>query len=126
MNNHIPLLFVAFLFSITQSCTNRTEKSYTDHCTPLRTDNILEIVIEIQTDTLKTIKIHGKQEMKDFITDLNNSNVNGPWKGAKWDQIILKYDDGITTFNTNGKVFGEGASVIFYDLNDKYKKYWKK
>lgn len=124
MNKQAPIILITFLLLSVMSCTRN--KSYTDYCAPLRTDNILGIIIEIQSDTLEIITINSKKEMKDFITDLNSSNANGPWKGAKWDKIILKYDDGITTFNTNGKVFGQGASGMFYDLNNKYKKYWKK
>ena len=104
----------------------KTVKQYTDNNAPLRTDNIQKITFEIYTDTLKTFTITEKQEMKAIITDINDSKVNGPWKGAKWDKIVLHYDDSETVFNTNGKVFGQGSSGTFYDLNNKYKHYWKK
>lgn len=101
-------------------------KEYTDYCAPLRTDNIQKITIEIQADSIKTFAITEREEMQDFINDINNSKVNGPWKGAKWDKIVLLYDNGEKVLSTNGKVFGEGSSGTFYDLNDKYKQYWEK
>lgn len=104
----------------------KATKTYTDYCAPLRTDNILTISIEIQADTLTVYTISDQQEMKDFIADLNNSKVNGPWKGAKWDKIVLKYEDSTKTFSTNGEVFGQGSSGVFYNLNSKYAHYWKK
>ncbi len=116
------ILTIALFFLI--GC--KSAKQYTDYIAPLRTENIQKITFEIYTDTLKTFTITEKQEMKAFITDINNSKVNGPWKGAKWDKIVLHYDYSTTVFNTNGKVFGQGSSGTFYDLNDKYKHYWKK
>lgn len=104
----------------------KATKVYTNYCAPLRTDNIQKITFEIQNDTLEIFEITEKKEMKEFITDLNNSKVNGPWKGAKWDKIIIHSEDGEIVFNTNGKVFGQGSSGTFYNLNNKYKHYWKK
>lgn len=80
----------------------------------------------MQTDSIKTYTITDKQDLIEFITDLNNSKVNGPWKGAKWDRIVLHYDHDEKILSTNGEVFGEGSSGTFYDLNEKYKHYWEK
>lgn len=118
---HIPIVFLLLLHT---SCETKT---YQDHYAPLRTDNIRKITFEIQSsDTMKHFTIKDKHEMQEFIERINNSKVNGPWKGANWDKIILKYDDGETTFNTNGEVFGQNSSGTFYDLNDRYKTYWNK
>lgn len=118
------ILSFAFILVIMTSCNST--KEYSDHCAPIISAYVKKITIEIQDDELKSFSITESQEIKDFITDIHNSKVNGPWKGAKWDKIVLQYDDGReTVFNTNGEVFGQGSSGTFYDLNDKYKKYWK-
>ena len=101
-------------------------KTYTDNCAPLSVDNIQKITIVIKKNATKSINIKERIEIKEFIISLNNSEVNGPWKGAKWDEITLYYrDQSKKIFFTNGKVFGQGSSGIFYNLSDKYKHYWK-
>ena len=117
-------IFISFLFLVFIGC--KPTKTYTDFFAPLRTDNILMITIEFHSDSSKKIAITNKQEIIDFVTNINNSKVNGPWKGAFWDKIILHYEDGEKIFNTNGEVFGQGSNSTFYDLNDRYKKYWLK
>ena len=102
-------------------------KTYADHYAPLRIDHIDKITFEIHSsDTIKTFVINDKEEIIDFIEDIHNSKVNGPWKGLQWDKIVLNYGDGAKTFSTNGEVFGQGSSGTFYNLNEKYKHYWKK
>ena len=106
------------------SCTST--KEYSDHCAPIISAYVQKITIEIQGNEIKSYSITKRQEIKDFINDIENSKVSGPWKGAKWDKIILHYEEGDEKlFNTNGEVFGQGSSGTFYDLNDKYKHYWK-
>lgn len=100
-------------------------RCYTDLCAPLRTDTILSITIEIHTEELKTISITDDEKMKEFISAVNDAKVDGQWKGAKWDKIILNYKDEVRTYNTNGEVFGRGSSGLFYKLDKKYKHYWK-
>lgn len=124
MNNQTLNFALSFVLLSLIGC--KSAREYTDNCAPLRTDNIQKITIEIQTNSTKTYTITDKQDLTEFITDLNNSKVNGPWKGAKWDKIVLHYDDGEKIFSTNGEVFGAGSSGTFYDLNDKYKHYWEK
>lgn|GEM_PF-3768438 len=124
MNKQTLIFSVVFVLLCLIGC--KVSKQYTDHYAPLKTDSIMKITIEIQSDTVKCFTIADKQEIKDFITDINNSTVNGPWKGAKWDKIVIHYDEGEKVFSTNGKVFGQGSSGTFYNLNDKYKHYWKK
>lgn len=102
----------------------KSTKEYTDYCAPLSTANIQKITIEIRMDTLNVITITEQKAVLEFINDLNSSKVDGPWKGANWDKLILHYKNGDKVFSTNGKVFGLGASGIFYQLNDKYKHYW--
>lgn len=124
MIKQILILSYSFALLIMTSCTST--KDYSDHCAPIISDFVQKITIEIQDDELKSFSFTESQEIKDFITDIHNSKVNGPWKGAKWDKIVLHYDDGSEkVFSTNGDVFGQGSNGIFYDLNDKYKKYWK-
>ena len=119
------ILSYSFLLLIMISCS--PTKDYSDHCAPIISANVQKITIEIQGNELKSYSITENQEIEDFIIDIHNSKVNGPWKGAKWDKIVLHYKNGgEKIFSTNGKVFGQGSSGIFYDLNDKYKKYWEK
>jgi hypothetical protein len=63
--------------------------------------------------------------IRQFITALNQSRFNGPWKGAKWDQIILQKKDSSISFNSNGIVFGLQSSGIFYTLDPAYKRFWE-
>jgi hypothetical protein len=105
------------------SCTST--KEYSDHCAPIISNYVKKITIEVQGDEIKSYSIVQIQQIADFINDIENSKVNGSWKGSKWDKIVLHYEDGDEQiFNTNGEVFGKGSSGIFYDLNDKYKHYW--
>ncbi len=97
-----------------------------DSRSPLSAENLQKITIEIQVNATKSFTITEKQEMIAFIQDMNASKVNGAWKGAFWDKIVLEYVDGEKVFSTNGKVFGQGSSGTFYNLNDKYKRYWTK
>lgn len=117
-------LIFAFILLALLGC--KATKGYDDYCAPLAAYNIQKITIEIQFDIIKIFTISDKQEIEDFISDMNNSKVNGPWKGANWDRIVLHYDDSEKVFSTNGQVFGQGSSGTFYDLNIKYKHYWKK
>lgn len=117
------IILSAFMFLSLMGC--KTTKTYTDNFAPLRTDDIVKITIEIQSDTLTSLMITDVVEMKDFITDLNSSKFNGPWKGVEWDKIVLYFENDTTIFSTNGEVFGQGPHGFFYDLNNKYKKYWK-
>jgi hypothetical protein len=104
-----------------------TAKVYSDFCAPMIYAYIKNITIEIQGNEIKSYSITERQEINDFIFDIENSKVNGPWKGSKWDKIVLLYEDGYEkVFNTNGEVFGQGSSGTFFDLNDKYNHYWKK
>lgn len=102
-----------------------TIRTYTDNCAPLRTDNVFSITIELQSLETKIFTISDKHQIIDFIEDLNNAKVNGPWKGAKWDKIILHCENDTLVFNTNGEVFGPNNSGTFYNLNKKYKYFWK-
>lgn len=102
-----------------------TSRTYTDNCAPLRTDNILSIKIEVRSLGNKIFTITDNQQVKNFIEDINDAKVNGPWKGAKWDKISLCGEYDTTVFNTNGEVFGLNNSGTFYNLNKKYKYFWK-
>lgn len=54
-----------------------------------------------------------------IVTEINNSNNPGPWKGAQWDKVVIVKKDTILTFSTNGKVIGiNHSSGIFYELKD--------
>ncbi len=68
--------------------------------------------------------ISDKDSIKTFVKDLNESQIDGPWKGANWDKIILVCSDTTITLNTNGKVFGVHSSVQFFKLNKKYQNDW--
>lgn len=114
----------AFVLVMMTSCTSK--KEYSDHCAPIVSAYVKEITIEIQGNAAKSYSITERKEINDFISNLENSKVNGPWKGAQWDKIVLHYDNGNEkVFNTNGEVFGQDSSGTFYDLNKKYKHYWK-
>ena len=119
------LLSYSFLLLFMFSCSPKQD--YSDHCAPIVFDYVKKITIEIQGDQVRSYSITEKQEIIDFINDIETSKVNGPWKGAKWDKIVLHYMNGDEkVFNTNGEVFGPWADGTFYDLNNKYKKYWDK
>tara|TARA_B100000683_G_C12029681_1_gene365727 strand:+ start:91 stop:465 length:375 start_codon:yes stop_codon:yes gene_type:complete len=124
MKNQTLIFTISFLLLSLIGCN--PPKIYKDNHSQLSIDNIQKITIEIKTDSTKTFTITDKQIFTQFVTDLNNSKVNGPWKGATWDKIIIHYIDGKKILSTNGKVFGEGSSGFFYDLNKKYKHYWRK
>lgn len=119
------LLSYGFMIFLMTSC--EPAKDYSDHCAPIISAYVKKITIEIHVNDKKSYSITERQQIEDFIVDIENSKVNGPWKGAKWDKIILYYEDGHEqVFNTNGEVFGQRSTGTFYDLNDKYKYYWKK
>ena len=121
------LMFISSVFMLMVFISCKTTKTYADHYATLRIDNIDKITFEIHSsDTIKTFVINDKEEIIDFIEDIHNSKVNGSWKGAQWDKIVLNYGDGAKTLSTNGEVFGQGSSGTFYNLNEKYKHYWKK
>jgi hypothetical protein len=102
------------------------KQDYSDHYAPIVFANVQKITIEIQGDQIRNYSITERQEIIDFINDLETSKVNGLWKGAKWDRIVLHYVNGDEkVFSTNGEVFGQGSNGTFYDLNSKYKKYWE-
>lgn len=102
----------------------RASKTYSENLAFIKPNNIDSIVIQ-RLEKQKTYCITDKIEIEIFVEDLNNSHIDGPWKGAKWDKIILYSADSIITYNTNGKVFGLGSSGTFYELNEKYHKYWE-
>ena len=107
------------------SCTPKAE--YSDHYAPMISAYVQRITIEIEGSQKRIHSITNKQEILDFIHDLESSEENGPWKGAYWDKIVLHFEDGHEkSFNTNGRVFGPNPNGIFYDLNEKYRKYWEK
>lgn len=124
MSNEIKqkITFILFAILLIGCITTRT---YIDNCAPIRTDNVLSIRIEVRSLENKNFTITDSQQIKNFIEDINNAKVNGPWKGANWDKILLCRDDDTIAFNTNGKVFGLNNSGTFYNLNKKYKYFWK-
>lgn len=115
-------MFCALVIILMACITSRT---YTDNCAPLRTDNVLSIKIEVRSLGNKKFTITDSQQIKNFIEDINNAKVNGPWKGANWDKILLCRDNDTIAFNTNGEVFGLNNSGTFYNLDNKYKYFWK-
>lgn len=124
MQNKIIQIFAFNVFSILFiACV--TSRTYIDNCAPLRTDNILSIKIEVRSLGNKIFTITDNQQIKNFIEDINDAKVNGPWKGAKWDKISLCGEYDTTVFNTNGEVFGLNNSGTFYNLKKKYKYFWK-
>lgn len=88
---------------------------YRDHHAPIISANVQISTIDIQGNESRSYSITENQEIEDFITDIHDSKVNGPWSGTKWDKIVLYYEDGgEKVSSTNGKVFGQGSSGIFY------------
>lgn len=64
--------------------------------------------------------ISDKDSIKTFVIDLNESEMDGPWKGANWDEILIVCSDKTIILCTNGKVFGSGSSGQFFKLDKKY------
>jgi len=63
--------------------------------------------------------ITDKQKITEIVTEINNANNPGPWKGAQWDKVLIVKKDTTLTYSTNGKVIGiNHSSGIFYELND--------
>lgn len=73
-----------------------------------------------RADRQLTKYISNQDSIKTFVTALNESLLDGPWKGANWDKIILVCTDTTITLNTNGKVFGVSSSGQFFKLNKQY------
>jgi len=68
-------------------------------------------------DCPKTFKkdiITERGSIDQFVAIMNNSKLDGPWKGACFSQINLITEDSIIGMSTNGEVFGHGSSGIFY------------
>jgi hypothetical protein len=118
-NLNIALTIFLLIFI---SC--KASKTYSENVAFIKSNNIDSIVIQL-LDQQKTFSITDKLEIESFVDDLNNSPIDGAWKGAIWDKIILYSADSTITYNTNGKVFGLGSSGTFYELNEKYHKYWE-
>lgn len=119
------ILLYSIILLMLISCTPKAE--YSDHYAPMISAYVQRITIEIEGSQKRIYSITNKQEIRNFIHDLESSKENGAWMGAKWDLIVLHYADGREkVFSTNGKVFGPSSSGIFYDLNEKYQKYWEK
>jgi hypothetical protein len=59
-------------------------------------------------------QITDKKTIYQFIHIMNESELDGPWKGACFNQIKLTLKDSNIVISTNGKVFGYGNSGMFY------------
>jgi hypothetical protein len=73
----------------------------------------------LNSDKKPNSTITDKNKITEIVTEINNSNNPGPWKGAHWDKVLIITKDTTLTFSTNGKVIGiNHSSGIFYELKD--------
>ena len=101
------------------SCVS--SKTFSEINGTINHETVKEISITIhRADQYLTKLISDKDSIKTFVTDLNKAEIEGPWKGAKWDEILLVCSDKTISLSTNGKVFGLGSSGQFYKLDKKY------
>ena len=120
----LKIFIVSLLTIAIAGCMS--SKTFSEQYDPIDHSQITEIKINTSLGNKHTtIAFTNKDSIKDFVTSLNASKVDGPWKGAQWDKILLIGKSDTISINTNGKVFGLVASGQFYKLDKKYNVFWK-
>lgn len=126
MINSIKTLTLALLTTLLLSCLNKDYMS--NKHGEIKTHDVENITYYSSgqyppMDSTK-IGIHTLTDMKkmsELISEINQANKPGPWKGAHWDKIVIKKKDTTLIFSTNGKVIGlNHSSGEFYHLKDEY------
>ncbi len=115
------------------SCKNKDYLS--NEYGEIMSDNVIRIeyfegnnYLNTDSDKKPNSTITDKKKITEIVTEINNSNNPGPWKGAHWDKVLIVKKDTTLTFSTNGKVIGiNHSSGIFYELKDEQfiKRYFK-
>lgn len=114
-------LLIALLLTIISFGSCMTIKTFSEVKGMINYETVREISITIhRADQQFTKLISDKDSIKTFVIDLNESEIDGPWKGAKWDEILIICSDKTIRLSTNGKVFGSGSSGQFFKLDKKY------
>lgn len=57
-------------------------------------------------------------ELENVMDEIRTANNPTPWKGARWNQLKLYFEDTIVSINTNNKVIGFSSSGQFYELRE--------
>lgn len=116
-SKQITLLIFTATWLILSGCNQ--EKTYSKDQGAVAPDNITRIsfhpanLSHCQSE-FQEFEIWDQQLINDFTLALNNSKLDGPWKGACFNQITIHTLDSNITLSTNGDVFGYGSSGIFY------------
>lgn len=114
-------LLTTTVLTIISLSSCKSSKTFSEINGMINHETVKEISITThRADQNSTKLISDKDSIKTFVTDLNKAAIDGLWKGAKWDEILLICTDKIITLSTNGKVFGLGSSGQFYKLDNKY------
>lgn len=95
----------------------------------IKFSDVLEIKLTRHSpgDTIdETYSLKDKILVDEFVNEIKNSKLDGPWKGAGWDKIYIINKADTVVLNSNGSVFGTKNSGTFYRFSSKdpYKKYW--
>jgi hypothetical protein len=109
----MPLLLTIISLS---SCMSSKTFSEINGMINYETVNQISITTH-RADQQFTKLISDKDSIKTFVIDLNESEMDGPWKGANWDEILIVCSDKTIRLCTNGKVFGSGSSGQFFKLD---------
>ena len=118
--NFKKYIYLFFLLAFV-SCTNTSTFSY--KYGEINAQKVLRIELknskraDCPQSIFQTI-ITDKQVINKIVTSINDSSIDGPWKGACWDQIIIVGQDSTIRLSTNGNVFGFGASGMFFKFSN--------
>ena len=66
-----------------------------------------------------------KKLIEEFVNEIKNAQLEGPLKGAMWDEISMIKETDTIELKSNGNVFGVN-NITFYKFkaDDCYKKYF--
>ena len=110
-------LLIAMLLAIISLSSCLSSMTFSKFHGAINYETVKEISIKTHRAEPDWEKVISNQDsIKLFVTNLNEAQIDGPWKGANWDKIILVCTDTTITLNTNGKVFGLHSSGQFFKL----------
>lgn len=113
------LVIALLTLTLINSCKN--ESNYSTKHSIINADTIVRIEFK-KTNSCKSdfddFSISDRKTIIDFVSNINNAPIAGPWKGNCWNYIIFKSKNHSLRISTNDKVFGHGRSGIFYKLSE--------
>ena len=92
---------------------------YSERYDELQVDKVIKIEFRKPSNPqcqskFEEFDVLNKELINDFVDIINNSELDGPWKGACFREIKIIMKDSVINLSTNGQVYGHGTSGNFY------------